>query len=362
MKHTLMALAALGMITTTEAAKRPWPVEGPDDLRLTVVVIDDKVGAPMPGVTIAGYFPNQERTKRTDERQRCKAVSDKDGRCEMHGLTDAGRAEVCVMAAPKGCEQNGSIKPLQFYEKDSAGWITGGLVVTAHVETAVFRVPMVELHKMLPDYPSDRHCEGEFAFDCIKGACVPPLGNGVHTDILFTVSGALPYNGKLNAYNHRVTIKVEFPGEGNGIVQITDRENLDAIYGPKKAPQSGFDKALELELIRYTDDNGTSHSTYSFFDKDNKRKFYAFRIRSRYDDQGQLVAGYYGKTFDGFLPGPHYPDDPLGICGLEYSMMICLKPLEPNLQSDYHTWSGACFDPEVFKFVKRDRGIKDDEE
>lgn len=138
-------------------------------------------------------------------------------------------------------------------------------------------------------------------YDCINGEYCPPLGKGEQADILFDYS--YKYNGcSTNKwgfvecdYIKKRTIR--FPGNGNGFV-IRDRSKINKNYVYSKddftAPIDGY----RQEIVTVFAGKGTNEKVpwYTYVD---------IRIRSQFDEEGNLTSCFYGRFDVDYLHAQH---------------------------------------------------------
>ena len=177
-------------------------------------------------------------------------------------------------------------------------------------------------------------------FDFMKGDFLPPVGNGVVADVEFVRLPHQDFGEGVNAggykgKSYRNSMEVRFTGEDNGIVEVA-RPSSSARLKVRTAPETGFnprhlcwhgrDKHLKYESNR---DEG---------------KCFCFRIRTRRNERGEIVEGYYGKIYgEIFFCGEH-KEDKTYIPVASVSMLYYLNPnnLDRNLE-----WNkqNLCEDP-----------------
>ena len=87
-------------------------------------------------------------------------------------------------------------------------------------------------------------------FDFIAADWVQPHGSGTTSDALFTVDRNSPADVK----NFRAKVRIEFPGEGNGVIRIVEQEirSWSALRLPRSAPEVGYANSLALYHERQT--------------------------------------------------------------------------------------------------------------
>jgi len=135
-------------------------------------------------------------------------------------------------------------------------------------------------------------------FDLTAGDWVAPHGNGSESDMLITLSrktervvrGGIR-NRERTLYDVQLT--VQFPGEGAGIRRIAeDRLFPDSAFvWPRTAPSGGYEDSL-VKYRRRTED-GTEYNI-------EREVYYFIKVRSIYDEDGELESALYGKITGDF--------------------------------------------------------------
>lgn len=120
-------------------------------------------------------------------------------------------------------------------------------------------------------------------FDLAKGDWVAPHGQGVASDVFFTLTRRFK-----DARDYESKLTVSFAPAADGI-QVWD-DNADyhsALKLPRIAPADGYVQPLVLSNRRLPG---------SFVERDLKEeRNYFFRVRTVRDQDGQIVSALYGK-------------------------------------------------------------------
>jgi hypothetical protein len=169
----------------------------------------------------------------------------------------------------------------------------------------------------------------EYGYDLISRDWVVPYGLGTHRDFVFKLTGK-----KTGRREYDYTLKLNFSNDGDGIQQY----DADPMYGsrlrlPHKAPVNGYNKELIQRKARTFD----QFLANDFPDNRN----YFFRIRTKKDDNGNIVSALYGKIYGNinFYPADTMERPPQVDPDLKdkISMLYYLNPdsNDRNLESDY---------------------------
>ena len=136
------------------------------------------------------------------------------------------------------------------------------------------------------------------SYDLVKGAWLPPHGDGETCDIQFVFNENVlgwkedkGYDGTFVMKLYRTTTAISMPGQGNGIVETPSRENAGIKL--RIAPEAGYRNNLTRWHGWFGGGDGIKTDS-------KKGRCYAFRIRTKYDDNGKIKSAYYGKIYDDF--------------------------------------------------------------
>ena len=313
-------------------------------VHITVNVLDSMTGAPIPNMKVHGGFRNSSpgwgiaSKDNSDEK-----VTGDDGMCRLSGSTEAGHS-CCIVRNNDGYYDSGWYS-FDYDERSffSLGrWMPDNVVVTVRLDRIVNPIPLyvrqakgehreksLSYHKVFKrqqslsatnDVPIVKNVL--MAYDMVKGAWLPPHGDGVKADVQFlfneTVFGwkeGRGYSGTTMTKMYRTEASVLMPGEGNGIVEVPSRENAGIKL--RIAPEAGYENGLTCWRGWFGDGTKT--------DRDKKR-CYAFRIRTEYDDNGNIKSAYYGKIYDDF--------DLVNFEGVGFLYYLNPTPNDRNLEWD----------------------------
>ena len=119
-------------------------------------------------------------------------------------------------------------------------------------------------------------------YDLMIGDWVGPYGKGINADLFFTEKHTGPHSGYI--------LSVSFPNSGDGIQEFTvpDTEKGSALRSSREAPVDGYQP--ELAQTETTNPN---------------RNFY-FRVRTKLDENGNVVSTRYGKIYGDLAQFTYY--------------------------------------------------------
>lgn len=160
----------------------------------------------------------------------------------------------------------------------------------------------------------------EYAFDCFQGDWCPPHGQGESRDLIFSYShehlgqGQDRHGKAVNYYKKQRRLTFSNPGDGIVVYRKSD-SNV-----PAKRP---------VDLIAPVDGYVSEHSSYfecsptsNWSRSDESYINFYFRIRSKFNSEGVLVGGHYGK-----LSGRYS-----FYLGMDAEYFVNPTPLDTNLE------------------------------
>ena len=311
-----------------------------------VLVVDSETGQPIPNVKIEGSFLNASRgwgiaAKNND----VDVWSDSNGRARLSGNTEQGIGGYRIYKTPG--YYNAEWREIQFDERSGlrlGTWQPDGIVSTARLDRIVNPIPLYvkfatreyrernrayyELSIKKRDFSVNNGVpvvtNEKLSYDFLKGAWLPPHGDGETCDIQFIFSENVlgwkedrGYDGTFVMKLYRTTAAISMPGEGNGLVEVLSRENAGIKL--RTAPAGDYENTLTC--WRGWFGGGDGRKT----DRD-KNRCYAFRIRTEYDDNGNIKSAYYGKIYDDF--------DLINFEGVGFLYYLNPTPNDRNLEWD----------------------------
>lgn len=127
---------------------------------------------------------------------------------------------------------------------------------------------------------------------------LPPHGVGKQADVVFEVNGYYESN-----QDHQSTLFVRFPNEGDGIIAFDGHcTSGSQLVSPQVAPEAGYVSKYTHSKAAFDSgekDPGGSAIIKTTGMKEASRN-YIFRIRTRFDENGEIKAAYYGKLYEAF--------------------------------------------------------------
>ncbi|MBQ8112747.1 MAG: hypothetical protein IJ146_06020 [Kiritimatiellae bacterium] len=314
-----------------------------DLAKFTAYVVDDMTGAPISNAEVTAGFNVDIGWKAWTESApivRDRRQTGQDGKCNLSGRTNTGRTWAAVEHPPSGYYSAvGQDSQLHFKRKDIWGvWQPDNLVVTIRLQRVEHPIPLKARHAKIykgGGIESFDGTNGVLRYDLVIGDWLPPEGRGIMADIVIRTH--LECGGELKITEHQraqlydYTSTIEFPGEGNGLVE---KECSRGIYGLRirMAPEEGYLKKKEIRygMKRVVFGSNEYPKEYS---ECNDAMCYCFRVRSRFNEKGELVGAYYGKIYGDFS----FFAGPTQFVGANFLYYLNPTPLDRNLEWDRKT-------------------------
>ena len=119
-------------------------------------------------------------------------------------------------------------------------------------------------------------------------------------------------------------MSVLFFGDGNGLVEVPCSDSAGLMI--RTAPQDGYRNEYLCWKGRMSDLKYASH-----FDK---RRNFAFRIRTRRDENGKITSAYYGKIYGDINFKKLFGVDVEAVAAPSFLYYLNPTPLDRNLEWD----------------------------
>jgi hypothetical protein len=133
---------------------------------------------------------------------------------------------------------------------------------------------------------------GPFGFDLMVGDWVDPLGAGIVPDFIIQGEKDDPSD---SSPHPKGRILLSFSNPNDGVVKVADQGG-SKLVGPSLAPEFGYSNKWDFV-------NWTTHSTTGDMIRwDFSDEVYIFRVRTKVDNTGAIIAANYGKI-DGRIVG-----------------------------------------------------------
>lgn len=312
-----------------------------DMAKVGVVVLDKKTQEPIEGATVKAWFQwnigwrawSEPTPIVTDTK-----ITDKKGFCRLEGKTNVGDVGVEAQRIP-GKYYSGSGNGFEFKRKDFFGvWQPDNLVATIRLQRVEHPIPL-SVKNVRPKVAPETFdgTNAVLRYDLVLGDWLPPEGKGEHADLeirtKLTIDEVLQV-GKYKDWKKTFftfSNTVRFLGEGNGC--CAEMTSPTAGIKLRVAPEDGYGNMIEIRQGTRKTMNGPNAYAKKFTDSDPNRCYY-YRIRSRFDDKGDLIEAYYGKIYGDFNFHGHWG---YGFQGVDFLYYLNPKSLDRNLEWDMKT-------------------------
>ncbi len=129
-------------------------------------------------------------------------------------------------------------------------------------------------------------------FDLMKGDWVVPNGRGATPDFIMTLHRQVGGKTASGYQIHDTTLTITFSNDGDGIQSIlVPPSRGSALRLPREAPETGYMANLVKNAFEHPERSSTGTS---------EDQNYFFRVRTKKDDNGNIVNALYGKIHGDF--------------------------------------------------------------
>ena len=252
--------------------------------KIKVCLVDEEDLHPLPGVKVQAQFTT---TSALCGFVNYETVTGEDGCCVVRGSAD----DKVVWVGSKERRLPGHYgRDVPFdYSK-----LVRGTVVTVALQRVVNPIPLVYRKRVEGTWGDvgEPH-EKVLEYDLLKADWLPPVGSGEVADIRFTrkAESLGTAHGRHSDFDLvRFTVDVEFPGDGNGLVEIPGVERLPLKV--RMAPENGY----RQKLLLWEEKNAEA----KWHGNSEERKTYCMRIRTVRNADGTVASARYGVALEGF--------------------------------------------------------------
>jgi hypothetical protein len=314
-----------------------------DRAYISAYVLDTVDQEPLKGVKMVARFEDDIGWRAWTEEANPDIVhgrTDINGFCRLNGRTNCGKSSCWIEEAPDGYYKplHGGGGMVKYDSRSLLGvWQPDNVVITLALQRVEHPIPLY-VHRVILDRM--RESIGGFdginavlRFDFIADDWLPPEGNGRHADMIVRTSYALRDKVKDGKYYTQIfydfTNEIEFPGEGNGCVETVADRNCGIRI--RVAPETGYVSRKTLRFGRRRKKTKVKGVWPDEYADSNDDRCYSFRIRSRFDESGNLIEAYYGKIYGDFR---FKGTDKSGFTGINFLYYLNPTSLDRNLEWD----------------------------
>ena len=304
-----------------------------------LVVVDADTNQPIKGVDVVAWFSNSNGWKAWTEsapEYEDKKTTDENGLCHLKGETNNGRTGVNIHHPPEGFYPNSFCVRHQFTQKPLLPlmhWRPTDLVITAKLQRVEHPVPLFakRMGRKLGDHAIAANGEF-FAYDLVKGAFLPPFGEGQTADIVFSrlpeeyLGEGMNSRGK-QAPRYKNTLSLFFQGDIANGVWKSPSPDAQAYCWVRRAPEEGY-----LREISFSESTSSDLQRREGLDA---KRCYCFRIRVERDESGKIKSSLYGKIYGDpsfLLDGDDRWKQKIG--GISFLYYLNPTPNDRNLEWD----------------------------
>jgi hypothetical protein len=260
MKNTVIILAVMfvAICAVAQSDRVGW--------NATVKVVDEN-GQPMSGATVDVWYYVAPPPGETEARDKIEGLTDANGIFTASNETN-GSIDLGFVASKEGYYSTTIGHEFdKFKDSDPQKW-------NPHVTLALKKIgkPIAMYAKKMDSlkFPEFNKAIG---YDLTVGDWVAPYGKGMNSDILFTENHPDEKSG--------YTFTISFPHPEDGIQGFTRDWSLGVskLISAHEAPIDGYQPKYEQTQMP------------------NPNRIYYFRVRTKLDENGNIVSAHYGKIY-----------------------------------------------------------------
>ena len=153
-------------------------------------------------------------------------------------------------------------------------------------------------------------------FDLFEGDWVAPFGKGKIADLIVTAEN--DYRGFRDL---DVRYSISFDNPKDGFIRFESQKYGSDLVSSQEAPESGYEGSFTAHYGRKGNERSGGY--------DDENVNYYFRIRTKTDDEGNIVSCHYGKIYRGIVMAPWNEG------GLRLSLLYYLNPKSNDRNVEY---------------------------
>lgn len=321
-----------------------------------VMVVDERSGLPLENIPVTAVFTDNPTHWGDDSVERVEhRLTDVNGMCRFAGTSNHGTASYIIEEMPgyhatsmvryKATNEFSSILPVSYRCEPY------DCVYTTLLQKVERPIPLYARAVSLKDRKGIGGSDGTnvvLRYDFLADDWLPPHGNGKHADM--TMATRLEVGEAINIWKSHKTAfydfvsTIEFPGDGNGILEKSVR-GLNCGIRIRTAPEAGYLPGKTMRFGRRRKETPGPSVYPEYYTESEDDRCYCFRIRSKYDEGGNLVEAYYGKIYGDFR---FNGNDEVGLSEVGFAFYLNPESLDRNLEWD--TRNNLCPEPGKLPF------------
>lgn len=313
-------------------------------IAFSVTVIDENTGLPIENIPVKAVFADIPTHWGDDSVGRVvKAITDSKGVCRFEGTSNHGTAFYSVETIPKYYAT-----PVVGYKATNETSSVIPIPYRCEPYDCVFTTLLQRVEHPIPlcvRFAEKRNDKGRLGgfdgtnavlqYDFIKGDWLPPEGEGTYADMTIRTHYDLREivtNSVSVLYFYDFTNEIEFSGAGNGLYEESFKDKNCGIK-IRVAPEDGYvsSKTLRFGSKKNIFGKGGVNMFMKYYKDSDEDRCYCFRIRSKFNNEGELTEAYYGKIYGDFNFKGHMQT---GFNGVQFLYYLNPKPLDRNLEWD----------------------------
>ena len=308
-----------------------------------VLVMDESSGLPLENTPVTAVFTDRPVRWGDDSVERVEhLMTDVNGMCRVTGTSNHGAASYAVGKMPgyyatpgvryEATNEFSSIMPISYRCEPY------DCIYTTLLQRVEHPIPLY-VNRIILD--GGRESVGGFdgtnavlKFDFLVGDWLPPHGSGKYPDM--TITTKLEIGEALNIWRSHKTIfydfisTIGFHGNGNGLFEKSVRGSNCGIR-IRTAPEFGYVSSKVMRFGRRKRKASGSAIFPDDYNESDDDRCYSFRIRSRFDESGNLIEAYYGKIYGDFR---FKGTEKSGFNGMNFLYYLNPTSLDRNLEWD----------------------------
>ena len=309
--------------------------------KVTICAIDDNTELPIAGALTKAWFEQNIGWRAWSEASPIAvttAKTEEDGCSRLTGKTNTGEISFCAFLPDEYYKVHGSYK---YVNKNVLSvWQPEDLVITMRLQHIERPIPLwvKKVDYRVDDLGKNSLANRCLQYDMIKGDWLPPYGKGVCADL--EISSKLQITGTKRKFLY-ATKKVE-DIEFYELVQTISLPNPDDIWSMqitnslsgiriRCATDEGSRSCMERKIGMREGLSPSGDWQCEYFSDYNRNCCFVFRIRTKYNEKGEIVSAYYGKIYGDFEFEGTLKE---GLKGINFLYYLNTTPLDRNLEWD----------------------------